>query len=759
MRVSVVAEGLIGHLFDDRYEVVSLLGSGRVADVYLADDRAIGQRIALKVLASRCADDEQFLELFGCEAGRAAILDHPNIVHISRHGRAEGTYYIAMEYLEGRSLETIILQHAPFGADLVTAVSLQILEALRFAHRQNVVHGDVEPRNIIVSSDGRVKVTDFGIARAAEGRPADMASDLHLLGMSMYRMATGRLPFPGYDASGVTGEHIPEQPPRPQTLNPLFPPKLETIIMHSLGVDPAGPYLTAGAMLKDMRELGQDEAEALPEGFSEEAARVMAAAETVPAAGRARMALTTRASRGTHQRAPLIEPGGQLGHPRRVWPWILVTILILALAAAAYVIASNRGAAATVDLGTVPKVVGMSESKAISKIQAAGFAYQIDGREPSVEVVEGDVLRQDTAAGAKLERGRTIGIWISAGTGQIEVPNVVGLTQTDAAESLGRAGLEVMTKPEVSPDAKVGSVLRQNPEAGKEVDPGTIVTITVASATNTVKVPPLIGMPQENATALLAGMDLVADLLETDSPLPGGIVDHQDPASGSEVEQGATVKVFVSNSPMKKTVIVPPVGALGLTAAEAKATLTRYGLKVKVVDLETPDAKPGLCVYQDPAAGAEVKIGSVVTITIAREPQNPTPPAPTGAVRYDHKDTHIVKTGSWADFPSVGSYGGSYGRSATAGATATIYFTGTRLDWIAMKGTTTGRADVYLDGVKKAGINLAATAPAYCLNVWSTGTLVSGRHQVKIVLSSASPAGKYLTLDAVDIWGAIRTKP
>ena len=294
------------------------------------------------------------------------------------------------------------------------------------------------------------------------------------------------------------------------------------------------------------------------------------------------------------------------------------------------------------------------------------------------------------------------------------------------------------------------------------MDAETTVTITIAAITNTVKVPPLAGMTQENAVALLNSMNLVADVQKTDSALPGDTVDHQDPPSASEVQPGATVKIFVSNAPVATTVHMPAVGALGLTEAEAKAILAKYHLKAKVIDLETPDSKPGLCIYQNPAAGVEVKIGSVVDITVARKPQNTTttaPPVPAGGIRYDQRDARIVKTGTWADFYATAAYLGSYGRSSARGSSATIYFTGTRLDWIAMMGITTGIADVYLDGVKKATINLAATLPTYNVNVWSTGTLAARSHRVTIELSPSSPVGKYLTLDAVDIWGTIRTGP
>ena len=286
--VSEVAGVLIGRLVDGRYEVVSKLGSGRVADVYLANDRVLGRQVALKVLTSRFADDEQFLERFRREVGRAAGLTHPNIVQISHRGQAEGTYYVAMEYLAGRSLQAIILEYAPLSADFLTSVSLQVLEALRFAHRLNVVHGDIRPENIIVDSEGRVKVTDFGIARAAQERPVDAASDLYSLGVVMYQMATGRLPFEGDDAVSIPG-------------------KLEAIIMRSLGVGPVDRYLTAQAMLDDMREVQEGEAEVTPHGFAEEAARVMAATAAAAVAGGAGAARPTQASRqldepGAHHR-------------------------------------------------------------------------------------------------------------------------------------------------------------------------------------------------------------------------------------------------------------------------------------------------------------------------------------------------------------------------------------------------------------------------------------------------------------------------
>ena len=181
----------------------------------------------------------------------------------------------------------------------------------------------------------------------------------------------------------------------------------------------------------------------------------------------------------------------------------------MAVTVSAYVIITNHGASAGPQVGTVPKVVGLSEAKAVAKLEAAGFVCSIDGRQPSAEVKEGDVISQDAADGAKLQKGMTVGLWVSSGNGQVKVPNVVGLTQAEAADKLSEAGLEAVAKPEVASNVAVGRVARQNPEADRRVDAGTIVTITVSAVTNTVKVPPLTGMAQETAVALLKSMGLV----------------------------------------------------------------------------------------------------------------------------------------------------------------------------------------------------------------------------------------------------------
>jgi len=631
---------LIGRVFDDRYEVVGKLGSGGMAEVYLANDRLLGRQVALKVLSSRYAGDEQFVERFRREASAAASLNHPNIVQIYDRGEAEGTYYIAMEYLEGRSLKEIILKYAPLSPDLVISVSIQIVEALRFAHRRDVIHRDIKPQNIIIDDDGRVKVTDFGIARAgnvstmteagsilgtahylspeqAQGQPVEAASDLYSLGIVMYEMATGKMPFDGDNPVSIAMQHVHDQPAPPRSIVPDLPENLEAVILRSLGKRPTERYLTAQAMHEDLKRAQDGRPVSAPMAYVEEATQVM----TPVAANSMAQATQIRPRNGDYP----TESGPYYEQPRRssVWPWILVIILILALAGGAYAIFSSWGTPSA-DLVTVPSVIGLGEAEAKQKIEAADLSIKVEGEQPSADVAAGDVARQEPEEGVKLARGETVKVWISSGKGKVEVPNVVGKTQVDAAAELGALLFKVELKEETSDEQPVGTVLRQNPEAGKQVDVGTKVIIVVVAPTNTVAVPRLIGMNQDAAITTLESLKLVPKVELVDSTEVGGTVVDQSPKEGDEVEPDSEVIIYVSNAPEPTTVKVPAVAGLGLSLSQARAKLATYGLRSRVVELETPDYPPNEVIYQDPAAGQEVQRNSVVELTVSIEPPSTT---------------------------------------------------------------------------------------------------------------------------------------
>src|SRR3954451_24475156 len=266
-----------GRLFDGRYDLQGKLGAGGMATVWCALDESLGRKVAIKVLAERYAEDEQFVERFRREAQSAAGLNHPNIVAIYDRGEADGTYYIAMEYLEGRSLKEEIVEDGPLPPPKAIDYALQILQALRFAHRNGVVHRDIKPHNIIVGPDGRLKVTDFGIARAgasqmtevgsiigtaqylspeqARGQQVRPPADLYSLGVVLYEMLTGRVPFDGDSAVAIAMKHVSENPRPPSQLNPSIPPALEQVVLPALAKDPALRYQSADEMAADLERV------------------------------------------------------------------------------------------------------------------------------------------------------------------------------------------------------------------------------------------------------------------------------------------------------------------------------------------------------------------------------------------------------------------------------------------------------------------------------------------------------------------------
>ncbi|NLE43841.1 MAG: Stk1 family PASTA domain-containing Ser/Thr kinase [Chloroflexi bacterium] len=647
--------GLIGRVFDDRYEVIRTLGAGGMAEVYLAEDRVLGRQVALKVLSSRFTHDEQFIERFRREASSAAGLNHPNIVQIYDRGEAEGTYYIAMEYLDGRSLKEIIVKYAPLSPDLIASVAVQIVEALRFAHRRDIIHRDIKPQNMIVDSEGRVKVTDFGIARAgsastmteagsilgtahylspeqAQGLPVEAASDLYSLGVVMYEMATGKLPFEGDNPVGIAMQHVHDYPASPRSLVPDLPENLEAVILHALGKTPATRYLTAQQFLEDLRKVQQGESVDVPSVNVEAPTRVMtpSAAAAGPGAGdgdstvvmgAAPMSAATQVRRPEPEALPpYSKSAGHYDEPpsrRSIWLWVLVAVLILALAGGAYAVISswNRGAA---DLIPVPRVVGLTQAEATQMVEAQGFEIKLEGEQPSADIEQGKVARQAPDDGTKQAKGSTISIWISSGAGTVEVPNVIGKSQVDAAATLAALGFKVVPTEEPGSDSAVGTVLRQSPQPGEKLRVGSSVTIVIAGQITSVPVPSLIGRTQEDAIALLEGLRLKAKVSMVDSSGANGTVVDQSPKAGQSLEPGSEVTLYVSRAPVVTTVQVPSV--VGLSRTEAAAKIAAAGLRSEVVLKTTKEESPGIVLEQSPSAGSPVEKGSLVRIIVSRAP-------------------------------------------------------------------------------------------------------------------------------------------
>jgi eukaryotic-like serine/threonine-protein kinase len=624
---------LIDTLFDGRYRISRKLGSGGMANVYLAQDEELGRRVAIKILDDRHARDDQFVERFRREAQHAAGLSHPNIVSIYDRGEAEGTYYIAMEYVEGRTLKELLVARGPSPLGIAIDYTRQILSALRFAHRNGIVHRDIKPHNVIVDGEGRVKVMDFGIARAgaasqmteagsiigtaqylspeqARGAPVDGTSDLYSTGIVLYELLTGTVPFTGDTPVEIAMKHLSQVPDPPSTHRPEVPRDLDYVALRALAKDPSDRYHSAEEMDSDLERIGRGIG--VSAETAEAATTVLAGADLGEAATTIRPATTVGAGR-------TYTPGRYYEYdepPRRrsVWPWLLgILLLALALVGGFFAwqeIQSQLSAAKPV---TVPELVGLQEQNAVREIRDAGLKELVD-RQPNADVPVGQVFEQDPQPGDRTERGNFVSITVSTGPRKLDVPNVVGRNRDEAVATLTGEGLEPNVV-EVNSLQPVGTVLATAPKAGTEVIEGTTIRVNVSKGPKPVAVPNVVGSPFESAESQLRGLGFAVASEEVESDEPAGVVVGQNPAAGAQAAKGSAVTLQVSAGPT--TSQIPDVTSQ--TEGDAAAQLQASGFQVQVVEeiVDSPDLD-GRVLSQDPEGGTEADEGSTVVIVVGR---------------------------------------------------------------------------------------------------------------------------------------------
>jgi serine/threonine-protein kinase len=645
---------LIDQVFDGRYKVVRKLGTGGMANVYLAEDQELGRRVAIKMLDDRHAQDEQFVERFRREAKNAAGLSHPNVVSIYDRGQAEGTYYIAMEYLEGRTLKELLVARGPTPIPVAIDYARQILAALGFAHRHGVVHRDIKPHNVAVGPDGRIKVMDFGIARAgtsqmtetgsiigtaqylspeqAKGAPVGPTSDIYSVGVVLYEMLTGSVPFTGDTPLEIAMKHLSATPEPPSEKRPEVPHELDSIVLRALAKRPEDRYQTAEEMDADLARAARGQAVA-PE--TEEAAthvlRGVGAATTIASAPTE----VVRRPPGAAHPPAYGPPTGfyEYEEPRRrrsFWPWLLAALLIAAAVAGGwYVYTKVQDQLEATKPVAVPFVEGIKEVNAVDKIREAGLSAHII-RRPDDMVAETFVISQDPSAGTRTDKGNPVTIVVSTGLPKVDVPGVVGDQATDAVAAITERGLKADVH-DINSDKETGTVTGQDPASGTRVVKGTKVRINVSQGPKPVAIPPVVGVPYEQAAGQLQGAGFAVARRDVESNDPRDTVVQQDPPANSLAPKGSTVTLYVSKGP--KDLVVPEVGSF--SRADAIATLRNSGFKVVVDTSDVQDPSlDGVVLFQTPGAGTSAPPGSTVTITVGRyvpPPTTTTEPATTTA--------------------------------------------------------------------------------------------------------------------------------
>jgi serine/threonine protein kinase len=606
-----------------------------MADVFEARDTLLGRRVAVKMLHAQYATDEAFVRRFRREAQAAANLSHPNIVGIFDWGQEGGTYFIVMELVDGRSVRDVLRTEGPLLPRRAVEIASEVAAALSVAHRAGVIHRDIKPGNIMLTRDGTVKVTDFGIARAwddsseltrtgavigtatyfspeqAQGVTADERSDIYSLGVVLYEMLTGHPPFSGESPVAVAYQHVSTAVSPPSTLNPDVGPELDRIVLHALDKNPDARYQSAEDIRKDLLLYLKGEAP-----VSSDAPTRMMSPVGLPPATSAPDDIYRQVQAGR-------TPGSQL-------PFIITAFaLLVALGTGVFILLkqlpSTPIAPAT---AAVPDVAGQQLADAMIAVQQAGFIAYPKNSE-SDTVAKDLVIGTNPPAFTEADPGTTVEVLVSVGPTAFPVPPLRGETEATAVELIKENGFVAGTIDRVpDPTIPKGQVIDQDPPAGQKNPPGTVVNITVSDGPAVVTIPDqLAGRSAGDVGFILGDLGLEPDFQqEYSDQVPAGQVTRTEPAAGEQLQAGDPITVFVSQGP--EPVAVPDL--TGMTQEQASAALEAIGLHLTVnpSTVDVPFEQDGRVVSQSEAVDALVPPGTYVQVTLGKTATTSTTPGP-----------------------------------------------------------------------------------------------------------------------------------
>ncbi|WP_110051498.1 Stk1 family PASTA domain-containing Ser/Thr kinase [Nocardiopsis sp. L17-MgMaSL7] len=610
------SDPLVGATLDRRYFVESRIAGGGMATVYVAHDLRLDRRLALKVMHPSLAQDPTFVQRFINEAHSVAKLSHPNVVQVFDQGEDQGHVFLAMEYVPGQTLRDLLKEHGRLAPKQALNFMASVLAALGAAHQAGMVHRDVKPENVLISKDGRVKVADFGLARAVEQSnqgltrtgtlmgtaaylapeqiekgTADARSDVYAAGIMLYELLTGGQPHTGETPIAIAYQHVTEDVPRPSHFLPNLPPEVDGLVTKATERDPRYRPSNAGQYLAKVLEVLRT----LPDTVSGSAAPL------APVAPQANSAATMTAPQliaggagpGTENATMVVDMNGaDLGrddydddgyddYPARGGSWFsrnrllvvgaLVTALVVGVAGWWFLLGRYE---------SVPDVIGLSPEAASEQIRAAGLVVDLsDDTVYSDDAAAGEVGDTDPEVDDRLSPGDTVTVFLSKGPQNVSMPDLVGddvANALKAMEDLGFDDESVVQEEQDSPDNAPGEVLATSPEAGEDADREGTVTITVSSG---IPVPSLAGEKREDAEKTLSDLGLTAEIVEEESEsIDKGLVISQSPDTGTNVGPGASVTLTVSSGPPE--VDIPDV--VGDSVRDARKELEEAGFEVEV---------------------------------------------------------------------------------------------------------------------------------------------------------------------------------
>ncbi len=657
----------MGRRLAGRYEVRSLIGRGGMAEVHLGFDTRLSRVVAIKMLRSDLARDSVFQARFRREAQSAASLNHANIVAVydtgeemltGPEGRAISVPYIVMEYVEGHTVKELLADGTPVPINEAVAIVSGVLGALEYSHSQHLVHRDIKPGNIMLTNDGKVKVMDFGIARAitdsqatmtqtnavvgtaqylspeqARGEQVDARSDLYSTGVVLFELLTGRPPFTGDSAVAVAYQHVQQLPPTPSSITPDVPEALDRVVMKALAKDRTDRYTSAASMLADLMRASR--------GGHVNAPAVAVWEDTVPmAAANVANSQPTQTlppaiaspSNATTTFAPVAAQELEEEPEKKSKKGIIVALVVVALLLMGAIWYALSHASSDKEMVAVPdNLIGMTQAEAKSAVESVGLVFAISNETvASDEIEEGKVAKTDPPSGNQVEVGSTVTAKLSSGAESVVIPdNLVGMSPDAAKQAIEALGLvyEQTADPVASADVEEGKVAQVNPSVGSKVKKGSTVKVSLSSGPKSVEVPDVTGMTQDQAREALAAKGLtVGSVQVSDDPSQKeGLVISTNPAAGTSVNKDTAVTLTVSSGK-----ITIPSGLVGYDQAYVVQTLQELGLRTSVTEQYSNDLEAGGVLAVNPTEGSVVAQGSTVNLTVSKGPQ-PAPPNPNNS--------------------------------------------------------------------------------------------------------------------------------
>ncbi len=596
-----------GIFIADRYEIVGKVGTGGMADVYKAKDHTLGRFVGIKVLKQEFSEDVNFVTKFRTEAQSAAGLEHPNIVNIYDVGSENAIHYIVMEYVEGITLKTYIEKKGQLSFKEAVSIAIQVGRGIEAAHNKHIIHRDIKPQNIIISTEGKVKVTDFGIARAASSNTinsdvmgsvhyaspeqarngfVDGKSDIYSLGIVMYEMVTGRVPFDGESTVAIAIQHLQEEMIRPSAYAPDLPVSLEKIIIKCTQKSPDRRYDSIGDLLIDLKKAlispNEDFVVMVPVG-QQDKTKVMKQEEVESIKEQTRNMYYEDAAEEPAKEEEQEEEEEDEDDSGFLNPKMEKAVTIMGIVAAVIIVAiiiyivgsffglfrfggsdkkdevqdkqeeviepedEEKDNKDTVEQVEMIDLRGKTFEEAKVALNGIGLGIEKAGEESSDTYAQGQIVSQSAEAGSKVDKNTTIRVTISSGVGEVEVPSVTGVDKETAEAKLAENGFIANANFEYSESVANGTVISQSPEAGSKAKKGDTVTINVSRGVEPIVMINVLNKPEAEARAALSNLGLnVTTTSEYSNDVPEGCVISQSIVEGKSVEKGATVTLVIS---------------------------------------------------------------------------------------------------------------------------------------------------------------------------------------------------------------------